>query len=273
MIYDPSKIEDLHARSGPAVALTEICAYLASDTSDPEAWSDAAVVAFELGASEQALEFGLASLEIDPTQPGAREVVDGLGGTLPRVTARHRLEGWVRSQRARLQGPVLDVGTSRSERSWIDAIAERLTLDVCREVYDASTEKPDIQADLEDLSVIEDARFGSVLCTEVLEHVHRPERALAELLRVTAPGGSLLLSVPWFYPFHPCPLDLRRFTAQGLTMVVQDAGWGEVQVSGLPLPPRAHALIVEAVTEMTGRRCPAPESMGFSNWVLTALRP
>jgi SAM-dependent methyltransferase len=273
MIYDAAKVEDVHTQSGAAAALAEICSFLDRDTSDPEAWSDAAVVAFELGANEQALEFGSASLQIDPTQLGARQVVGELGGVLPRVTARHRLEGWVRSQRARLQGPVLDVGTSRSQRAWIDDMVERLTLDVCREVYDASTEKPDIQADLEDLSAIEDARFGSVLCTEVLEHVHRPERALAELLRVTAPGGSLLLSVPWFYPFHPCPLDLRRFTAQGLAMVVQDAGWGDVEVSGLPLPKRAHALIVEAVTEMTGRRCPAPESMGYSNWVLTAVRP
>ncbi len=273
MVYDPSKIEDLHAESGAAAALAEICSYLATDTTDPEAWSDAAVVAFELGAREQALEFGGVSLGIDPTQAGAREVVSELGGVLPRVTARHRLEAWVRGQHARLQGPLLDVGTSRSERAWIDSRVERLTLDVCREVYDASTEKPDIQADLEDLSAIDDARFGSVLCTEVLEHVRQPQRALEELLRVTAPGGSLLLSVPWFYPFHPCPLDLRRFTAQGLTMVVEDAGWTDVQVSGLPLPERAHALILEAVTEMTGRRCPAPESMAYSNWVLTASRP
>jgi len=273
MNYDGKRIEAVHAESGPAAALAAICSYLDGDASDPEAWSDAAVVALQLGAHQQALEFGSASLNIDPTQLGARQVVGQLGGALPPVTARHRLEAWVRSQKHRLVGPVLDVGTSRSQRAWIDTLTERLTLDVCREVYDASTEKPDIQADLEDLSAIEDARFGSVLCTEVLEHVRNPVRALTELLRVTRPGGSLLVSVPWFYPFHPCPLDLRRFTAQGLSLAVEDAGWSEVEVAGLALPKRAHELILEAVREMTGRPCPAPESMACSNWVLTAVRP
>jgi len=273
MKYDAAKIEEVHTTAGPAAALAAICTYLDRDNTDPEAWSDAAVVALQLGAHEQALEFGTASLNIDPTQLGARQVLGELGGPVPRVTARNRLEGWVRSQRSRLQGPLLDVGTSRSQRAWIDAFVERVTLDVCREVYDASTEKPDIQADLEDLSAIEDGRFGSVLCTEVLEHVRRPERALSELLRVTKSGGHLLLSVPWFYPFHPCPLDLRRFTAQGLALVVEDAGWTEIEVGGIPLPKRAHDLIVAAVTEMTGRPCPAPESMACSNWVLTAVCP
>jgi len=38
--------------------------------------------------------------------------------------------------------------------------------------------------------------FDVVLCTEVLEHVRRPERLLAELARVCEPGGTLVLTVP-----------------------------------------------------------------------------
>lgn len=41
-----------------------------------------------------------------------------------------------------------------------------------------------------------DARFDLVLCTEVIEHTTDPRRAVAELARVTAPGGLLLVTVP-----------------------------------------------------------------------------
>lgn len=38
--------------------------------------------------------------------------------------------------------------------------------------------------------------FDVVLCTEVLEHVPDPRAVLAELLRVVAPGGRVVVSVP-----------------------------------------------------------------------------
>jgi ubiquinone/menaquinone biosynthesis C-methylase UbiE len=41
-----------------------------------------------------------------------------------------------------------------------------------------------------------DASFDAVACTEVLEHVPNPARALREVHRVLRPGGSLIGSVP-----------------------------------------------------------------------------
>jgi len=42
----------------------------------------------------------------------------------------------------------------------------------------------------------EDERFGTVVCTEVIEHVPHPARALAEIRRVLRPAGVLIGSVP-----------------------------------------------------------------------------
>lgn len=52
-----------------------------------------------------------------------------------------------------------------------------------------------------------DASFDAVLCTEVLEHVPDPVRALEELARLIKPGGTIILSVPFcsfthFAPYH-----------------------------------------------------------------------
>lgn len=41
-----------------------------------------------------------------------------------------------------------------------------------------------------------DATFGVVVIKHVVEHLPRPERAIAEIGRVTAPGGMLLLATP-----------------------------------------------------------------------------
>jgi ubiquinone/menaquinone biosynthesis C-methylase UbiE len=52
-----------------------------------------------------------------------------------------------------------------------------------------------VEGDVEALPFA-DASFGTVLCTEVLEHLPRPDAALAEIRRVLRPGGVLVGSVP-----------------------------------------------------------------------------
>jgi len=54
---------------------------------------------------------------------------------------------------------------------------------------------PAVLGDLEAMP-FDDGRFGAVVCTEVLEHVPNPARALAEIRRVLRPDGVLIGSVP-----------------------------------------------------------------------------
>jgi ubiquinone/menaquinone biosynthesis C-methylase UbiE len=52
-----------------------------------------------------------------------------------------------------------------------------------------------VEGDVEALP-FEDASFGTILCTEVIEHIPDPSAALAEYRRVLKPGGVLIGSVP-----------------------------------------------------------------------------
>jgi ubiquinone/menaquinone biosynthesis C-methylase UbiE len=52
-----------------------------------------------------------------------------------------------------------------------------------------------VEGDVEALPFA-DASFGTVLCTEVIEHIPDPSAALAEYRRVLQPGGVLIGSVP-----------------------------------------------------------------------------
>lgn len=60
------------------------------------------------------------------------------------------------------------------------------------------------------------AAFDVVLCTEVLEHLPEPQRAIDEMHRVLKPGGTLLLTTRFLFPIHDAPHDYFRFTKYGL---------------------------------------------------------
>jgi len=53
-----------------------------------------------------------------------------------------------------------------------------------------------VLADAEGSIPLRDASFQTVVCTEMLEHLLYPERAVGEIRRVLKPGGMLIGSVP-----------------------------------------------------------------------------
>jgi hypothetical protein len=68
----------------------------------------------------------------------------------------------------------------------------------------------DLAGDLTDPAFLErlrSMRFRSVVCTNLLEHVEKPERIAATLVEVVEPGGRLFVSVPYRFPYHPDPID------------------------------------------------------------------
>ena len=62
----------------------------------------------------------------------------------------------------------------------------------------------DYISDINDIPV-EDAAFDAIVCTEVLEHVPRPDLALLEFARILKPGGQLLLTAPMRSGIHMAP--------------------------------------------------------------------
>jgi len=87
-----------------------------------------------------------------------------------------------------------------------------------------------------------------VLCTQVLEHVTDPGRAVSEMARVLKPDGVCLLTThgTWFY--HPDPEDYWRWTPAGLSSLFRSAGFGDVKVT--PVGGTKLALAVLALTAL-----------------------
>jgi ubiquinone/menaquinone biosynthesis C-methylase UbiE len=67
-----------------------------------------------------------------------------------------------------------------------------------------NTDKIDIVSDI--LSIPEpNASFDAILCSEVLEHVPEPTRALDEFGRLLKPGGTLIITAPFASMVHMAP--------------------------------------------------------------------
>jgi ubiquinone/menaquinone biosynthesis C-methylase UbiE len=62
----------------------------------------------------------------------------------------------------------------------------------------------DLVGSVEDLPVADES-FDVLLCSQVLEHCDSPMRAVAELRRVAAPGGRVLVSTHGVMAYHPFP--------------------------------------------------------------------
>jgi 2-polyprenyl-3-methyl-5-hydroxy-6-metoxy-1,4-benzoquinol methylase len=86
----------------------------------------------------------------------------------------------------------------------------------------------------------EERRFDVVICEQVLEHVVDPCAAAANLRRLCAEGGHVIVSTPFLIKVHELPLfgmnDYWRFTPRGLRTLLESAGlvvdavetWGNV---------------------------------------------
>jgi SAM-dependent methyltransferase len=74
------------------------------------------------------------------------------------------------------------------------------------------------------------AAFQSAMCSEVIEHVSDDRRAAAELARVLAPGGLLVVSVPAI----PAPYDAAHaregYTHDSLHSLLHGAGFDVLSV-------------------------------------------
>ncbi len=153
----------------------------------------------------------------------------------PTVT-RITLEGELKRQFEKLKpGIVLDVGSRDPFYKKYIPTTQYLRLDL------NSESAPDLCCDLHDITW-QSEYFDTIIATEVLEHLYSPERAISEIQRIMKPGGILIGSTRFVYPYHgktqfvfpvhgvtsftypdkPAPRDYYRFTPDALNYLFRN---------------------------------------------------
>ena len=91
----------------------------------------------------------------------------------------------------------------------------------------------DIVADICAVPLPDDSVQG-VISENMLEHVEDPQKAVAEMYRLLAPGAVAYIEAPFLYPFHASPSDFHRWSREGLKKLFIEFEMVELGVRGGP---------------------------------------
>ena len=138
-----------------------------------------------------------------------------------------------------------------------------------------------LQHDMSDPIPFLDGRFKVIWCSGILEHVANPGFVLREMYRGLAPGGRLLVTVPynsrlrdrlltlfkWNQPFIPAESYRHFFTKNSLEKIVRDAGFTSLRLKTCSMYNPLHDLFIPTSILLKADKSRfAPFSVTFSRF-------
>ncbi len=127
-----------------------------------------------------------------------------------------------------MRGLLVDVGCGAQPYRDCFPQAEYVGMEVLQASEHGSRKYADLYFDGLNAPLL-DGCADHLLCSQVLEHVFEPDLFLAELARVLAPGGTLLLTVPFVWDEHEQPYDYARYSSFGLRHLARKHGFEAVE--------------------------------------------
>ena len=95
----------------------------------------------------------------------------------------------------------------------------------------------DFECDLTKPLPFNNEQFDTIILSDVLEHVPKPETLWSEMTRILAFNGKIIANVPFYYWIHEKPYDYFRYTEFALRYFVETSGLKLIQlncIGGVP---------------------------------------
>ncbi|MGA2800251.1 MAG: class I SAM-dependent methyltransferase [Candidatus Micrarchaeaceae archaeon] len=144
--------------------------------------------------------------------------------TLTRERITEAVEGFAR--RHCKSGTVYDIGGVRGH-PYGKFFSDYRTINIDRK------ERPDVLANAERLP-FKDNAIENMMCIAMLEHVKDPEAIVREMHRVMKKRGRALVWVPFYWREHNYPIDICRFTRQGINALLERHGFRIIESESAP---------------------------------------
>lgn len=159
--------------------------------------------------------------EVGEKYPEEEIVYRTLKGQLRREFILKHLASW--------KGRLLDIGCNRGMYLKAYRGGKKVGIDISRpaleKIRDAEENIPLVAADAQVLDCFRDEVFDVVLCSEVLEHVSRPERVMEGIRRILSQGGRALITTPNYRGKKTEWVEIGMMRAYGIRGVRGDRYW------------------------------------------------
>ncbi len=68
-------------------------------------------------------------------------------------------------------------------------------------------------------------KFDLIIADQIFEHLPKPREAARNVLAMLKPGGWFVIATPFLIRVHASPIDCSRWTEQGLSILLEEAGF------------------------------------------------